>query len=123
MDEEYSSRRRNRSAEKRTSVRGDDGSDRSRDRDRRRRSSRDGSRDRSRDQERTVIQIDGAHIGKVIGPAGRTINDMQRQFNVRIQISKRANSNGTKDAEITGSNMNDIKDGNFWSLTSSFSLL
>jgi hypothetical protein len=38
---------------------------------------------------------------------------MQRQFNVRIQISKRANRNGTKDAEITGSNMNDIKDGNY----------
>lgn len=38
--------------------------------------------------ERSVIQIPGTHIGKIIGPAGRHINDMQRQYNVRIQINK-----------------------------------
>lgn len=38
--------------------------------------------------ERSVIQIPGSHIGKIIGPAGRHINDLQRQFNVRIQINK-----------------------------------
>ena len=38
--------------------------------------------------ERTVIQIPGTHIGKIIGPAGRHINDLQRQYNVRIQINK-----------------------------------
>lgn len=38
--------------------------------------------------ERSVIQIPGTHIGKIIGPAGRHINDLQRQYNVRIQINK-----------------------------------
>lgn len=38
--------------------------------------------------ERSVIQIPGTHIGKIIGPAGRHINEMQRQYNVRIQINK-----------------------------------
>jgi polyribonucleotide nucleotidyltransferase len=42
--------------------------------------------------ERSVIQIPGTHIGKIIGPAGRHINEMQRQFNVRIQINKMVNS-------------------------------
>lgn len=60
--------------------------------------------------ERSVIQIPGTHIGKIIGPAGRHINDMQRQYNVRIQINKMANSDGTKDAEISGNNINDIQD-------------
>jgi hypothetical protein len=78
--------------------------------------------------ERSVIQIPGTHIGKIIGPAGRHINEMQRQFNVRIQINKmvnpkkltkrtfqpelfqKANSDGTKDAEISGNNLNDIQD-------------
>lgn len=60
--------------------------------------------------ERSVIQIPGTHIGKIIGPAGRHINDMQRQYNVRIQINKMANSDGTKDAEISGNNLNDIQD-------------
>jgi len=60
--------------------------------------------------ERSVIQIPGTHIGKIIGPAGRHINDMQRQYNVRIQINKMANSDGTKDAEISGNNANDIQD-------------
>lgn len=81
--------------------------------------------------ERSVIQIPGTHIGKIIGPAGRHINDMQRQYNVRIQINKmvstsfersfghevyrgdatfQANSDGTKDAEISGNNINDIQD-------------
>lgn len=41
--------------------------------------------------ERSVIQIPGTHIGKIIGPAGRHINDMQRQYNVRIQINKMVN--------------------------------
>jgi len=60
--------------------------------------------------ERSVIQIPGTHIGKIIGPAGRHINDLQRQYNVRIQINKMANSDGTKDAEISGNNLNDIQD-------------
>lgn len=60
--------------------------------------------------ERSVIQIPGTHIGKIIGPAGRHINDLQRQYNVRIQINKMANSDGTKDAEISGNNANDIQD-------------
>lgn len=38
--------------------------------------------------ERSVMQIPGTHIGKIIGPAGRHINDLQRQYNVRIQINK-----------------------------------
>lgn len=43
--------------------------------------------------ERSVIQIPGTHIGKIIGPAGRHINDMQRQYNVRIQINKMVSGN------------------------------
>lgn len=85
---------------------------------------------RSNASERSVIQIPGTHIGKIIGPAGRHINEMQRQYNVRIQINKmvsfpgvslefkhyfssrlfQANADGTKDAEISGNNVNDIQD-------------
>ena len=43
--------------------------------------------------ERSVIQIPGSHIGKIIGPAGKSINEMQRQFNVKIQINKMVNEN------------------------------
>lgn len=46
---------------------------------------------RSSASERSVIQIPGTHIGKIIGPAGRSINEMQRQYNVRIQINKMVN--------------------------------
>jgi hypothetical protein len=42
--------------------------------------------------ERSTIQIPGTHIGKIIGPAGRHINEMQRQYNVRIQINKMVNN-------------------------------
>lgn len=46
--------------------------------------------------ERSVIQIPGTHIGKIIGPAGRHINDLQRQYNVRIQINKMVSESMTR---------------------------
>jgi hypothetical protein len=59
--------------------------------------------------DKSVIRIPGTHIGKIIGPAGRNINETQRKYNVRIQISKMANNDGSKDTEIFG-RLCDIED-------------
>jgi polyribonucleotide nucleotidyltransferase len=35
-----------------------------------------------------MIKIESRHVGKVIGPRGATIKELQQQFNVRISIAK-----------------------------------
>lgn len=54
-----------------------------------------------------IMKVESKHIGRIIGPAGRTIQDLQRQYNVRINISKSENDDGTKDVDIIG-NPDDI---------------
>jgi hypothetical protein len=56
-----------------------------------------------------LIKIESTHVGRIIGPAGSTIKGLQSQHNVRINISKSQNSDGTKDVEITG-NDDDIQE-------------
>lgn len=58
------------------------------------------------DQDHQVMKISSGNVGRIIGPKGSTINEIQRQCSVRININKYENRDGTKDAMITGSPMN-----------------
>jgi polyribonucleotide nucleotidyltransferase len=48
------------------------------------------------------VEIDGRNVGKIIGPRGSTIKQLQDEFNVHISISKEDNANGNRVAEIKG---------------------
>lgn len=58
------------------------------------------------DQDKVKLVIGSAFVGRIIGPAGKTINELQRKYNVRININREPNSDGSKDCEVTGSNPN-----------------
>ncbi|KAG5673977.1 hypothetical protein PVAND_003973 [Polypedilum vanderplanki] len=49
-----------------------------------------------------MIKIDAKYVGKVIGPRGAIIKDLQQEFNVRISISKDNDENGMRSVEILG---------------------
>jgi len=49
------------------------------------------------------VLIESRLVGKLIGPRGATIQQLQNEYNVHISISKEDDSDGNRTAEVRGS--------------------
>lgn len=49
-----------------------------------------------------TITVESSLIGRVIGQGGKTIRGLQESYNVKVDISKNLNEDGTKNIEVSG---------------------
>ncbi|CAO1425302.1 unnamed protein product [Diamesa serratosioi] len=49
-----------------------------------------------------TISIESSLVGRVIGQGGKTIRELQESYNVKVNIARDLNDNGTKNIDISG---------------------
>lgn len=56
--------------------------------------------------EEVILKIASSSVGRLIGPRGATIKELQATYNVQISVAKHENNDNSKDATISGTNYN-----------------
>ena len=56
--------------------------------------------------EEVVLRIAGSSVGRIIGPRGATIKDLQATYNVKMDVARNENEDNTKNCTISGSGYN-----------------